>query len=182
VTSASWRSNWRSTKKRGFTLSEIMMAVAIFSLIAGGAAAAFSIGIRTWRTTSASMDASCRTSTTLARIAYGVGGECGLRAAFSPVTASMDEEGWALIYTVPKGTAGTETQEHQLRYRYATETIEFNSESAPGTWTVIGRNISSSTIRATTEGVTVMVESHATAGNCSTRNAMTSAITFRNGG
>lgn len=168
--------------RQGFTLAETMMAVAVFSMVMAGATGAFSIGLKSWRNTSAHVDSSCRASTALSRISYGVNGECGLRAAFSPVTVAANDGGWTITFTVPKGTSGTDTQTNRIRYRSSTETIEHETATSPGTWNTIGRNIIASSIDATPSGVTIMVRAKAGVGNGSTRNEMTSSITFRNGG
>jgi prepilin-type N-terminal cleavage/methylation domain-containing protein len=168
--------------RQGFTLAETMMAVAVFSMVMAGAAGAFSIGLKSWRNTTSFMDASCRASTALSRIAYGVNGECGLRAAFSPVTVVANDGNWTITFTVPKGTAGTDTQTNRIRYNSSTETIEYETATSPDTWNPIGRNIIASSISATTSGVTIMVRARPGVGNGSTPNEMISAITFRNRG
>jgi prepilin-type N-terminal cleavage/methylation domain-containing protein len=171
----------RTPSSSGFTLSESMMAIAILSMVMAGAAGTFSIGVRSWRTTVATTDASNQASTTLSRIAHGIAGDCGLRAAFSPVTSTSDQNGWTITYEVPKGSAGTDTQINRLRYQRQTETIEFESETAPEVWTTIGKHVKASAISVSSAGVTVMVRSHSVAGNCSSTREMSSAIAFRNG-
>ena len=164
----------------GFTLTELMMAIAVFGLLMAGATGTFSIGVRTWRTSAAGMDASCQASTVLSRIAYGVGDRCGLRAAFAPITAASDDSGWTITYSVPAGTSGTAREEDRLRYDSGTQTIAHQGGSN-GVWNVIGKNVLASTISATSADVTVMIRSTAIVGNCGTVNEKTSAITFRNG-
>lgn len=155
------------------------MAISVFGLVMAGAAGTFAIGTRTWRTTSASVDASCQASTVLSRIAYGIGDNCGLRAAFAPVSTSGDAAGWTITFTVPAGVSGLATEENKLKYDSGTRTISFQG-GASGPWSVIGKNVLASTIAPTSSDVTVMVRSESVVGNCTTRNEMTSTITFRN--
>jgi prepilin-type N-terminal cleavage/methylation domain-containing protein len=152
----------------GFTLSELMMAIAVFGLVMAGAVGTF-----------ATVDASCQASTVLSRIAYGVGDNCGLRAAFKPVSATTDNTGWTITYTVPAGMSGTATDVNQLRYDAAARTISYQG-GANTSWSVIGKNVIASAITPSSSDVSVMIRAEAIVGDCTTRSEMTSTIAFRN--
>jgi len=163
----------------GFTLTELMMSVAVFTLVITGAVGTFAIGTRTWRATAAGMDASCQASTVLSRMAYGVVGNCGLRAAFAPVSTSGDSSGWTIVFTVPAGVSGLATQVNRLRYDSGTQQITFQGGSG-GRWHILGKNVTASEISPSADSITVMVRTRAVVGFRSTVNEMTSTIGFRN--
>ena len=156
-----------------------MVAITVFTAVAAGASISFSMGIRAYRQAAAESDAASRTSTTLSRIAYGVGDSCGLRAAFIPVTTLSSSTGWNITFSVPKGLSGGDVQVNQLRYNKDDKTISYKAGNNPN-WTVIGKNIIDSTIAASQTSVQVMVRSISVVGNKRTINEKTSTIAFRN--
>ncbi len=166
-------------KKAAFTLTEIMVAVSIFSTVVAGSSIVFAMGLRAYRLAVAAADSSCQTSTTMARMAYGIGNNCGLRAAFTPVTTSIGNNGWNITFSVPKGISGNSVQVNQLRYDKSAMTISFQGGNNSN-WTIIGKNIVESTIAATATSVQITISSRSIAGNNSTVNEMISTIAYRN--
>ncbi len=166
-------------KSSGFSLTELLVSISIFSMVVAGTSTTFIMGIRAYRAASAETDASCQTSTTLTRMAYGIGGNCGLRAAFTPVTTSSGNSGWQIRFSVPKGLAGSDVQVNQLRYDKNAKTISYQAGNNPS-WTIIGKNIVDSTISASATSVQVMIQSQSVIGNKSTLNKMASTISYRN--
>jgi prepilin-type N-terminal cleavage/methylation domain-containing protein len=169
----------RKSAKSGFTISELMVAITVFTAVSAGAALTFSMGIRAYRQAAAETDASSRTGVTLSRIAYGVGDSCGLRAAFIPVTTLSSSDGWNITFTVPKGISGGDVQVNHLRYRKAGKIIEFQAGNNPN-WTVIGKNIIASSIAASASSVQITIRAQAVTGNKTTSVQKTSTIAFRN--
>jgi prepilin-type N-terminal cleavage/methylation domain-containing protein len=165
--------------KLGFTLAEVLVAMAIFTVVSTGATLSFSMGLRAYRLATAETDASLQASTTLSRIAYGIGNNCGLRAAFVPVTALSGNDGWQITFSVPKDTSGADVQVSTLRYDRATKKIMIRpNDNTP--WTTIGRNIVNSTISTTGTSVEIMVQARATIGMRTVTSTKTSLISFRN--
>ncbi|MBU1736231.1 MAG: type II secretion system GspH family protein [Verrucomicrobia bacterium] len=67
----------------GFTMLELMIAVALFGLVMAGSFGVYSMCQRMWRSTSLSMDTARMASLAIERMVYGVGKNGGLRAAAS---------------------------------------------------------------------------------------------------
>lgn len=156
-----------------------MVAISIFSAVVAGATGTFVMGLKAYSYAVAETDASCQTSTTISRMAYGIGNSCGLRAAFVPVTSYSGNNGWNITFSVPKGTTGLEVQVNQLRYDKNAKTISFQPGNNQN-WTVIGKNIVDSTIAATANSIQITIRSQAVIGNKSTVNEMSTTISFRN--
>ena len=170
----------RSARRHGFTLSEILVSMAISTIVMTGASITFSMGVHAYRNSAANMDASAQCSTSLFRITRGIGNSCGLRAAIIPVyTSSSDDGGWDITFKVPSGLAGNDTQVNKLRYDKDTKTILFQ-DGSDGDWSVIGKNISNSTITATKDSASFMIQAQSVIGNKTTTNEMRSTVAFRN--
>ena len=69
--------------KKAFTLVELMMAVALFGMIMGGAIGVFVMCQKLWHATSLSMATNRDGSIALSRLVYGIGSNNGLRTASS---------------------------------------------------------------------------------------------------
>ncbi len=168
----------RSAASRGFTMTEIMVAMGISSIVIVGAALTFSMGMRSYSQAVAETDASNRTNIALLRTAYGLNGNCGLRAAFSPITALSNSDGWSITFNAPS-TTSDEIQTSHMRYNKTTKTIELQS-GEDSSWYVIGKHIVDSRIATASIGIQIMVRAQSVVGNKSTVNEKTSIITFRN--
>ena len=77
---------------RGFTLVELMMAVALFGMIMAGAIGVFVMCQKLWHATSLSMATNRDGSIALARLVYGIGSNNGLRTA-SSISVDNDKKG-----------------------------------------------------------------------------------------
>ncbi len=171
--------NKKRDNNHGFSLSELMVSIAISGIVLAGAGITFSMGIKAYRSTTAHIDASSESSTSLFRVTRGMGDDSGLRAAIVPVTTSSDSSGWNITFRVPKGIAGTDTQINKLRYNSDLKTISFLN-GTNDSWNVIGKNIIESSIVASKYNIRVMVRAKSVVGNKTTINEMTSTIAFRN--
>ena len=163
----------------GFTLAEILVAVAIFTVVSTGSTLSYAMGLRAYRLAVAETDASMQASTTLSRIAYGIGINCGLRAAFVPVTALSGNDGWQITFSVPKGRSGADVQVSVLQYDKDANRIMLRPNNN-SQWTVIGRHIVNSTISVSGNTVEVMVQARSGIGKNSVTSTKTSMISFRN--
>ena len=81
--------------KRGFTLIELMIAVAIFGLAMSGAIGAYIMCQKMWHATSLSMQTNRDCNLALSRLIYGIGSNSGLREAVS-VTINSNATGWSI--------------------------------------------------------------------------------------
>jgi len=168
----------RFSLKRGFTMTEIMVAMGISSIVITGSALTFSMGMRSYRHAVAEIDASNRTNMALLRAAYGLNGNCGLRAAFAPITAVRNSDGWSVTFNAPS-TTSDEIQTSQMRYKKATQTIELKSGD-DGEWNIIGKHIVASYISTASFGIQIMVRAQSVTGDKKTVNQKTTVIIFRN--
>jgi prepilin-type N-terminal cleavage/methylation domain-containing protein len=166
------------TAKLGFTMAEVMVAMGISSVVITGSAITFAMGIRSYRQAVAETDASNRTNIALLRTAYGLNGNCGLRAAFTPITALSNSDGWSITFNAPS-TTSDEIQINHMRYNKSTQTIELQS-GENSSWNIIGRHIIASTIATSSTCIQIMVRSQSVVGNKKTENQKTSVIAFRN--
>lgn len=82
-------------KPKGFTLIELMIAVAIFGLAVSGAIGVFILCQKMWHATSLSMLTNRDCNFAISRLIYGLGTNSGLRAA-ATVTISSNANGWSL--------------------------------------------------------------------------------------
>ncbi|NLB54909.1 MAG: prepilin-type N-terminal cleavage/methylation domain-containing protein [Lentisphaerae bacterium] len=69
------------TYRRGFTLTEVIIALAILSLVMAGAFGIFIIAQKSWYSTSLTMNASRDTSVSMSKMVFGTDGRNCLRAA-----------------------------------------------------------------------------------------------------
>ena len=81
--------------KNGFTLIELMLAVAIFGLVMSGAIGVYVMCQKMWHATSLSMQTSRDCNLAMSRLIYGTGSNSGLRAA-AVITISSNANGWSI--------------------------------------------------------------------------------------
>ncbi len=90
-----WRRAGRPTRRRraGFTMTELMVAAGIFSLVSAGAISLYLVCQRVWHATTMNIHATREVSLALNKIVYGMGTNLGLRAAIR-VTLQTNCSGW----------------------------------------------------------------------------------------
>jgi len=79
--------------KKGFTLIEMMIAVAIFGLVMSGAIGVYIMSQKMWGATSLSMQTNRDCNLAMSRLIYGTGSNSGLRAA-AAITITSNANGW----------------------------------------------------------------------------------------
>ena len=84
--------------KNGFTLIELMIAVAIFGLVMSGAIGVYIMSQKMWVATSLSMQANRDGNLAMSRLIYGTGSNSGLRAA-AAIDITSNAHGWCLAYS-----------------------------------------------------------------------------------
>jgi len=84
-------------RRRGFTLTEVMVGASLAVLILGGAVSIYVAVMRSWREIECRSDADRAANNALAYMVYGVGGSYGLRAA-SEFSVVNHANGWRLNF------------------------------------------------------------------------------------
>ena len=163
----------------GFTLTEIMVTIAIFTTVIAGASVTFIMGLRAYQCSAGETDAANAASLAIARIAYGTGDNCGLRAAFAPVSALSGNNGWRISFNVPSGPSGDAIQVSTIRYDKSNKIIQYRPTTS-AEWTTIGKNIIDSTIRTGSKSISITVKAIAIIGDNRITNTKTTTIAFRN--
>lgn len=158
----------------GFTLTEIMVAMGVFSLVMAAAVPTFIICQRSWAMTSAELEATQEASAALARMTYGVGPQYGLRSALaSNVWLQTGSDGWRASYRDISGAS------NMFAYSRFTRTIIYDGPATTGS-VVIGRNIISATASNSTRGMYLSVTCLYSEGRFSSSNTMSTFVAFRN--
>ncbi len=168
----------RNHYRAGFTLGEVMVSLAILSIVITAASLAYTMSIRIWRQASARIDAASSASTALTRSTMGIGGGFGLRTAFLPVQITSDDDNWQIRFTTPAGMSGDATSANTLTYNAAARTITYQSGNT--TPAVIGRNIVESSATQQGDAITLTVRAQARTGYTNVTREMSTVITPRN--
>lgn len=92
------------THRNGFTLTEVMIAVVLFSISIGTATGVLFMCQKMWHATSLSMQTAWDCNLAMSRLIYGVGTNNGLRTA-TTITISSNATGWRI--TCPNPFDGT---------------------------------------------------------------------------
>lgn len=162
----------------GFTLTEVLIASFILTLVLAAAGTAYTMGLRIWRSSSATIDAASSASTALTRCTFGSGNGFGLRSAFAPVDIASTPEGWYITFVTPAGIAGTDTVTNRLVYSKAAANITY--QTGTETSTVIGRNIIAASVQQAGNRISLTIRARARVGDTRTESEMTTSITPRN--
>lgn len=86
--------------KKGFTLTEVMIATGIMSLVLTGAFLVYITQNKLWHEIEIQLRANDYANRVLEKLIYGVERRCGLRSAYArSVSAVNEENGWKLWYT-----------------------------------------------------------------------------------
>jgi len=159
---------------RGFTLAEIMVSLAVFSLVVAGAAPVYIMCSRTWYKSTLSTRAASETSMALEKLVYGMGLQYGLRSAVATsVVVTATGSDWVVRYVNSEG--GTN------RFSYdASGTVLRYLGSAAAAWTLVGSNITACVVSNTSVGMSLTVTTGITEGRYSVTNTMYTYMSYRN--
>jgi len=154
----------------GMTIVELMVAIAIGSIVLLGSAGVFFIFLRFSNTTTLMRNTSSAASLALERMVIGVGGNAGLReATASTVTYSNTGNGWLFTYNT------------NLFFRYVASTQTITNDSGK----VICANVTTSSVTFFTSGVAtnacrVSISVGQNAGGDTWTNTFITQVQFRN--
>jgi len=168
----------RRTNRHGFTLLELMIALAVFSLVMAGVVPGFIMCLKSWALTSVQLEASERASFALQRMIYGVGSQYGLRSACAAsIVVTNSGLNWTVSYTDIVGNASSFSfvnTNQQITYTGPDTT------NAPG-YSVVGKYISFASVTNTASGLNIYVTAVVSNGvRYVATNAMSTFISYRN--
>jgi prepilin-type N-terminal cleavage/methylation domain-containing protein len=159
--------NTRKTAS-GFTLVEMMVSLAIVTVVIAGTLSLFVSFLRSYNATTLMRNTSSRASLALERMVYGVGGNAGLREAVAnTASATYSAGGWKLSYTNSTGT---------LFFQYTPNTLSIVDQSGK----TICTNVLASTMTKYAKGCQISLSVSESAGGRTLTNSMTSFVQFRN--
>ena len=155
----------------GMTLVELMVAIAVGSIVLLGSAGLFFIFLRFSNTTTLMRNTSSAASLALERMVIGVGGNAGLREAYATnVVFSSSTNGWKLTYN------------SNLYFQYVASTQTITNDSGR----VICANVTTSSVTfyTTSSGATnacrVSISVGQNAGGDTWTNTFITQVQFRN--
>jgi prepilin-type N-terminal cleavage/methylation domain-containing protein len=164
-------------RSRGFTLTEVMLATGIFSLLMLGSLGVYQACTRTWRATETSMEAARRADLAIQHMVIGVHGFNGLRGAVSTNVQATSVTGtWSITYS--DGIGGR----YRFAYDKSRQEIVFSDllNSNLPAQRIGTRIVASSIVPAATTGVSVSVSAAASCWqNCAT-STVTTYVYYRN--
>ncbi len=164
--------------RHGFTLTEVLMATAIFSMVTAGAAAVYLACTRIWYDSDLRMRTAYEASTVLQKMVYGISGTNGMRAAISTnVAVSSGPWGWRVTYSTP------DAANYGFIYRPGAANngaILASNFWAGGDAVVIGTNIVASAVTTNSGGLNVTVSVGIEEGRFSSTNTMSTYVHYRN--
>jgi prepilin-type N-terminal cleavage/methylation domain-containing protein len=161
-------------KRKGFTLTEVMVSLAIFSLVMAGIVPVYIMCIQAWKRTSLELETAQNSSLAVEKLVYGVGKQYGLRSAVgASVVVSMAGADWTVQYRDIEGWTNA------FCYESATSDLMFSGRDTPG-WVLVGRDIVSASVSNTGNGLSIRVTSSVTEGRFTESNTMTTLVSFRN--
>ena len=155
----------------GFTLVELMIAVAIFALAVSGAIGVYVTCQQMWHRTSLGMLANRDVNSAMSRIVYGVGSNSGLRAAAS-VAISSNANGWSLTCSNKFDGAKTIVFNAQASNIYWLDSVSQSSR--------ICDHVSSAVVSKNASGVNLQLEILRQDGRFTTTNRLSTFVLMRN--
>jgi len=170
-------SYYKLQRSHGWTLSEMMVAVAILSLVLAGAVPTFIMCIRTWAQGSVDIQAAQEASFAIQRIMSGVGAEYGLRSANSSTVTGVPatSQAWRVYYE------DIGSSPHAISYDGISDYLTYSNADFPK-GVNIGKGIIAATVTnmASSQGITISITCLATDGRFSSTNTMTTSVRWRN--
>lgn len=165
----------RSTGSRGFTLTELMMAVAVMTMVISGTLGVYFTCGRCYWNTDVQVRAARISAMAVQKLVYGVNGSNGIRSAFSTnISASSSSGAWTLSYSVPDGSL------HSFYYRPLDGALLYTNSMWGNRVTTVATHIAFSSISNSATGVDVAVRSMVEDGRFSASNTFTTFIHYRN--
>jgi len=132
----------RNEETKGFTLVEIMVAVALFGLVVAGTISVYIMCNKLWHATSLGMRNVSESSMALSKIVYGIGTNSGLRSASGVSLVKSNDGSWHMTVTYSSGYV------KYINYNRSQSNISF-----PDTNSIICRNVSTSPPPTTNNGM-----------------------------
>jgi len=162
-------------KRSGFTLAELMMAVAISSIVLAGAFAVYISGQKIWHTTTLEIDTSSEASDAIQKIVYGIGAQGGIRGSLrNSVNVTSSSNGWTISYVLPDGPT------NYYEYNHSAGTLRHSHSMAGGQWYTIAKGITSASAVDTGAGLRLSVCQARQNGQFSASNTMSTFVAYRN--
>jgi prepilin-type N-terminal cleavage/methylation domain-containing protein len=150
----------------GFTLVEMLVSVAVLTIVIVGTFNVFVQSIRSYNETSLMRNAAVRASVALDRMVIGVGTNNGLREAVAG----------SVVLTYPNGTDWKLAYTNNLYFTYTASTKSITDQSGK----TICTNVISSTATNPTGGCQISVSVAESGGGRTLTNTMTTFVQFRN--
>ena len=162
------------TGRHGFTLTELMLAMGVTTMIMAGAMGVYLSSQRSWHTTSLEIGTATDASFALSRMVSGIGTNLGFRAAVeSTVSVVSSGASWTVSYQVPDGPTNA------IRYLSGAETIQYRNPPLAG-WVRVANGINAATASKSGKGINLMVRVGRQNGRFSATNEVSTFIAFRN--
>jgi prepilin-type N-terminal cleavage/methylation domain-containing protein len=154
----------RSTS--GFTLVEMLISVAILTIVIVGTFSVFVQNLRSYNATTLMRTSAVRASAALDRMVYGVGTNQGLReAGQADVTISnVASTYWKIAYT------------NNTYFQWSSTTKKITDQSGK----TIGTNVFASTLSTNGSGCTISLSVAESGGGRTITNTMATFVQFRN--
>lgn len=157
----------------GFTLTELMMAIFIMSMLTFGVYGVFISSLKLWHSTSLDIRTANTGSMALERFVYGEGRVPGLRAAYEhTVSLSKNGEDWTLYYNTP------DTTNNYLQYDYDARTLSFSAEGNSAH--IITRNVSYAFVSLDPSGARLTLEMEVIEGRHYSIYEFSTYVVYRN--
>lgn len=127
----------RVRSRRGFTLTELMLAASISVVVLTASSGVYIYILRSWHGIQQRIDADTDLNMAISRMVYGMNQQKGLRTA-QGVSLKTRNDGWTLWYKAGVGTSAS----NSITYSQSAQTLVFN----PGDL-ILGRGISQAEIK-----------------------------------
>lgn len=159
---------------RGFTLTEIMMALFILSMVMAGVFSAFIACQKLWHSTSLDCASSNEGSMALERFVYGDGWTPGLRAAYADsISVASTGSSWVLTYSTP------DTTNNCFAFDSVAKILSFRSGDAAQAHAA-AMNVTSADLTPDSDGIRLSIQLVMTEGMFSSTNNFSTYVCYRN--
>ncbi len=157
-------------RKAGFTVTEVLLASSIMSLLAAGCLTLYIMFQRAWRAAQVHMEADRQATLAVSRMLYGMGGRKGLRSAgHNSLALQSLAGGWNLTYV----SYGNQT--NRVEFRSAPGTLELQ----PGALQ-LATNVADASVSQAVDRVFIRVRVGITEGRFTATNEVQTAVRLRN--
>ncbi|MFC1496924.1 type II secretion system protein J [Verrucomicrobiota bacterium] len=160
---------------RGFTLTEMLMTVGVFSVIMSGVFAVYISGQKVWHQTSVNMRTANEASLIVEKMVYGISLYSGVRAAKgSTVNIVPSGNDWALSYE------SADSVTNLFEYDSGLGRISYSNTGSVSNPIVTGEDVSGASVSNTGDGLVISVVVSITEGRFSSVNTVNSYVNYRN--